>query len=292
MPKVSDINLQTAYQQSTPVFHYYHRDHLGNTCVVWNATADSVVQRTLYYASGMPMAGSTGQSYQPYKYNGKEFVTEYGYDTYDYGFRGYYPAIGRFTSVDPLAEKYYNISPYAYCANNPVKYVDLDGREIVIGRWYGRILALMGIKDFEYKVQKNIEKLNALSPELAETISRLENSKTTYYILPITERSDYNVNSKQLNWNAYKNHIIYYDPDNIHGALGIRPPEAGLIHEMGHAENDDKGETIEYDAKAAIKGNTEEKDKWNKNEKHSIELENKVYESEGINLKRDEKYIK
>ena len=41
--------------------HYYHRDHLGNTCAVWNATADSVVQRTLYYASGMPMAGSTGQ---------------------------------------------------------------------------------------------------------------------------------------------------------------------------------------------------------------------------------------
>lgn len=55
-------------------------------------------------------------------------ITAYGYDTYDYGFRGYYPAIGRFTSVDPLAEKYYSISPYAYCANNPVKYVEIKGK--------------------------------------------------------------------------------------------------------------------------------------------------------------------
>ena len=123
-----------------PVFYYYHRDHLGNNCVVWNATADSVVQRTRYYASGMPMAGSTGQPYQPYKYNGKEFVTEYGYDTYDYGFRNYYSAIGRFTSVDPLAEKYYNISPYAYCANNPVKYVDLDGKFPIIPRTHQKMV--------------------------------------------------------------------------------------------------------------------------------------------------------
>ena len=34
----------------------------------------------------------------------------HGYDTYDYGWRGYYAAVGRFTMVDPLAEKYYGIS--------------------------------------------------------------------------------------------------------------------------------------------------------------------------------------
>ncbi len=42
----------------------------------------------------------------------------------------YDPAIGRFSTMDPLAEKYYSISPYAYCANNPVKYLDPDGRVI------------------------------------------------------------------------------------------------------------------------------------------------------------------
>ena len=40
----------------------------------------------------------------------------------------------RFTSVDPLAEKYYSISPYAYCAGNPVNRIDPDGRYIHVTR--------------------------------------------------------------------------------------------------------------------------------------------------------------
>ena len=54
------------------------------------------------------------------------------FDNYDYSARMMYPAIGdRFMSVDTLCEKYYSISPYAYCAGNPVRYVDPDGRKIV-----------------------------------------------------------------------------------------------------------------------------------------------------------------
>ena len=37
---------------------------------------------------------------------------------------------GRFLSMDPLAEKYYHLSPYAYCAGDPVNFVDPDGRKI------------------------------------------------------------------------------------------------------------------------------------------------------------------
>ncbi|MGL5787761.1 MAG: RHS repeat-associated core domain-containing protein, partial [Bacteroidales bacterium] len=44
--------------------------------------------------------------------------------------RYYEPVLSRFTTMDPLAEKYYSISPYAYCAGNPVMYVDPDGRKI------------------------------------------------------------------------------------------------------------------------------------------------------------------
>ncbi|MBQ7448695.1 MAG: lamin tail domain-containing protein, partial [Paludibacteraceae bacterium] len=55
-------------------FYYYHTDHLDNICAVYNATKNQVQQRTLYYASGLPMAESTNASKQPYKYNGKEFV--------------------------------------------------------------------------------------------------------------------------------------------------------------------------------------------------------------------------
>lgn len=124
-------------------FYYFRRDHLGNTREVWRApfivyaqgntiSPASVVQRTQYYPSGLPWSEGLVPDWQPYKYNGKEFVEMHGYDTYDYGARGYYAAIGRFSTVDPLAEKYYSISPYAYCAGNPIKYIDPDGREVVI----------------------------------------------------------------------------------------------------------------------------------------------------------------
>ena len=48
----------------------------------------------------------------------------------DFGARFYDPSTAIFLQQDPLAEKYYNISPYAYCANNPVNFVDPDGREV------------------------------------------------------------------------------------------------------------------------------------------------------------------
>lgn len=92
-----------------------------------NSTADTVVQRTMYYASGVPMAESWGRDTQPYLYNGKEFVEAHGWNTYDYGFRGYYPTIGRFTSVDPLAEQTPWQSPYVYAGNRFVNAIDWMG---------------------------------------------------------------------------------------------------------------------------------------------------------------------
>ena len=107
-------------------WYYFRRDHLGNNREVWNATQGEIVQVTNYYPSGLPWTYETEQV-QPYLYNGKEFVEMGGFDTYDYGFRGYYPAIVRFTSIDPLAEAKYSGSPYIYAANNPVKNIDWLG---------------------------------------------------------------------------------------------------------------------------------------------------------------------
>lgn len=52
---------------------------------------------------------------------------------YDYGARNYDPALGRWMNIDPLAEKFPNMSPYVFCANNPLFYVDPNGMEIVNG---------------------------------------------------------------------------------------------------------------------------------------------------------------
>jgi RHS repeat-associated protein len=71
----------------------------------------------------------------PYKFNGKELDEETG--NYYYGARYYDPKTSIWLSVDPLAEKYPGISPYAYVANNPLNYIDPDGRDIipVHGTW-------------------------------------------------------------------------------------------------------------------------------------------------------------
>jgi hypothetical protein len=53
----------------------------------------------------------------------------HGLNTYDYGARQYNPVTGRWDRIDPLSEKYYSTSPYTYCMNNPVRYVDPDGRD-------------------------------------------------------------------------------------------------------------------------------------------------------------------
>ena len=61
------------------------------------------------------------------KYNGKEFDRMHGLNTYDYGARQYSPALPSWDRIDPLAEEYYSVSPYAYGGNNPVNRVDFYG---------------------------------------------------------------------------------------------------------------------------------------------------------------------
>ena len=114
------------------VYHFYLTDYLGNVSTVADATGN-LVQQNRYYPFGLPTAetGNSEQDKQPYKYNGKELDRTNGLNWYDYGARMYDPALCRFLTMDPLAEKYYGISPYAYCGNNPVRFVDPDGCKIV-----------------------------------------------------------------------------------------------------------------------------------------------------------------
>ncbi len=109
-------------------YKYYVKDHLGSNRILasYNGT---IQQETQYYPYGGIHHFSTDQGTQKFKYNGKELDLMHGLNLYDYGARLYDPPIGQFTSIDPLCEKYYSVSPYAYCAGNPVNRIDPDGRD-------------------------------------------------------------------------------------------------------------------------------------------------------------------
>jgi RHS repeat-associated protein len=97
-----------------------------------SAQDGTVEQVTNYYPFGAPYSDgtSTSVSLQPHKYNGKELDMTHGWNTYDYGARIYDPILCQWTSPDPLTGEYPWVSPYVYCANNPIKYVDPDGKLI------------------------------------------------------------------------------------------------------------------------------------------------------------------
>jgi RHS repeat-associated protein len=111
---------------------YQYRDHLGNARVSYAKNSHGALEITdtnNYYAFGMNHIGGMKSmlgAYQNYKYNGKE-IQESG--MYDYGARLYMPDIGRWGVVDPLAEKMRRHSTYNYAYNNPIRFIDPDGRQ-------------------------------------------------------------------------------------------------------------------------------------------------------------------
>lgn len=114
------------FTDNRAMYHYYLKDHLGNNRVVVSSKGE-VEQVNHYYPYGGIMAESTNESVQRYKYNGKELDRMHGLDWYDYGAR--WMADGRFTTIDPHAKTYADVSPYAYCGGNPVSAIDLNGED-------------------------------------------------------------------------------------------------------------------------------------------------------------------
>ena len=119
-------------------FYFYVYDHQHNVRLVLNENKH-IEEQNNYYPFGMPHADHLASA-QLKKTTGKEWDIQNGLYWLDFGARLYDPVLGSFTTQDPLAEKYYHISPYAYCANNPVNYIDPDGKKIWILNEKGYLL--------------------------------------------------------------------------------------------------------------------------------------------------------
>ena len=127
-------------------YEYAMKDHLGNTRLMFcDRNGDGVIkpenspepsevtQENSYYAFGMNMEFGAWENTQSVtdnlkQYNGKELNTDFGLNWNDYGARFYDPAIARWNVIDPMSERYLAWNPYNYVGNNPMKYVDPNGK--------------------------------------------------------------------------------------------------------------------------------------------------------------------
>ena len=110
---------------------YYHPDHLGSSSYITNLDGE-VVQHIEYVPFGEVFIEERNSIWNtPYLFNAKEFDEETG--MYYYGARYYDPRLSLWISTDPLQEKYPHINSYCYTANNPILFVDPDGKAIIKG---------------------------------------------------------------------------------------------------------------------------------------------------------------
>ena len=227
-------------------YHYYLKDHQGNNRVVISQSG-TVEETSHYYPFGGVFA-SAG-NVQPYKYNGKELDSKKGLNWYDYGARHYDAALGRFTTNDRFAEKYYSMSPYQYGANNPVNNIDVNGDTIVVNpNPNGLIDNVRIFFGFDTKYQKDVkadlQQLKKDDKEIGEMIIELEKSKNVHSITR-TKRGKSNSSGfdrEKAKKDIPQGSIINYDPDvktDING--NHRTPRIGLSHELQHSSDVDKG---------------------------------------------------
>ena len=154
----------------------------------------TVIEQNDYYPFGV--RHTFGQSYTQntanrYKFNGKEEQTIGGLNLLDYGARMYDTKTARWLVQDPLAEKYYSFSAYNYCVNNPVMFVDPDGKKIrIIGEDINTALEQL-CKMTQITLSLSIDKNGLLSYTLC---SNGKIDKITQILMEIVDHAKITVN--------------------------------------------------------------------------------------------------
>jgi len=126
------------YNSGAFIYEYFIKDHLGNTRIALKSGTNNspvLTQTNDYYPFGLSFSSNTTFEFtNKYLYNGKELqdvnLDGSSLGWYDYQARMYDPALGRFHSLDPKAYMYFSITPYNYVSNNPIAFIDPDGKVI------------------------------------------------------------------------------------------------------------------------------------------------------------------
>ncbi len=163
-------------------YYFQYKDNLGSNRLTYcdfngdgTISSTEIVEENNYYPFGLKQQGYNntvhGSTVDKRLYNGKELqndaVGTSAMNLYDYGVRFYDPAIGRWTTADPLAEKHFGLSPYNYTANNPILFIDPNGKDIWIyydgGKSKVRYEQGMKYKGKNSFVSKTVKYLNAMN---------------------------------------------------------------------------------------------------------------------------------
>ena len=130
-PNVDDdgYGLTLGEEPSEPHLYFFSKDHLGSSSYI-TTREGSLIQHLEYLPFGEVFVDERNITIDKrfetrYRFNGKEQDCETGY--YYYGARYHNPNLGRFLSVDPLADAFPSQSSYLYAYNNPVRYIDVNG---------------------------------------------------------------------------------------------------------------------------------------------------------------------
>ena len=253
---------------------YYHPDHLGSSSYITNLEGE-VVQHIEYVPFGEVFVEERNNIWNtPYLFNAKEFDEETG--LYYYGARYYDPHISLWITTDPIKNKYPNISSYCYTANNPVRFIDPDGRIIKLpkGTTSEQIFIVLGNiqKLTDDKVVFSTQKDGSVRIKIASLgkgnksagtrlIRRINSSKRIMTINIISEKEEGNfetddnptnaINGKGSNVNVHFNPESNPDIPTLNRKTGRvsnkkRPSQVGLAHEMIHGDRSMRGVAIEY----------------------------------------------
>lgn len=227
--------------------YFYHGDHLGSANWITDFTG-TPIQYIHYAPYGELVENQYVAGYdERYKFTGKERDAETGYDYF--GARFYWATIGHWLSVDPLADKYPNISPYAYCAWNPIKFIDPDGNKIVFSEKTTSEFRESFKQAVSYLQQNGLDKF----------VNDLENSQQTYTIddVDLGDFTHYNIKERTIHWDPY---------GGVETKLGKKlSPTTVLNHELDHAsQHDSNPNQFRQDA------NTQDAQYTNKEERRVI----------------------